>query len=67
MVGGGSVTAVIDDHEFHASAGDALILPADTVVELSNPADVASTATVISPAGFLATAGTATFAPPWSL
>jgi quercetin dioxygenase-like cupin family protein len=67
VVGTGTVTAAIGDEEFTAGPGDALILPPDTLVDLRNPADTASMATVISPAGFQATAGTATFAPPWSL
>ena len=67
VVNSGSVTATIDGAEFTAGPGDALILPADSVVELRNPTDAGSTALVFSPAGFQATAGNATFAPPWSL
>lgn len=63
----GAVTAAIGNELLTAGPGDALILPVDTVLELRNAADRASTATVISPAGFQATAGSMTFAPPWSL
>ena len=67
IVGSGRVTAHIAGTATTAGPGDALILPTDTVLELRNDSDRPADAIVISPVGFLASAGGHTFAPPWSL
>jgi quercetin dioxygenase-like cupin family protein len=67
VVDSGTVTADIGGEIATAQAGDAVILPVDTAVEFRNNSSEPASATVISTAGFTATAGGHTFAPPWSL
>jgi len=67
VVSEGAVTLHTGATAVTAHAGDVLILPPDTEVELRNETSSPASATVVSPVGFLATAGGHTFAPPWSL
>ncbi|MER7989368.1 cupin domain-containing protein [Streptomyces noursei] len=63
----GKVSATIAGEDVHAEAGDALIVPAHATLQLRNgcprhPAKL----TAVTSAGMQATAGGATFAPPWT-
>jgi len=67
VVSDGAVTLIANGTALTGGPGDVLILPASTDLELRNDEDTPSSATVISPVGFAATAGGQTFSPPWSL
>jgi len=67
VVGEGVVTLHIEGEQVAAGPGDALILPAATLLELSNAGSLPASAIVISPVGFKASAGGHSFTPPWSL
>ncbi len=63
----GKVFATVADEDVLAGAGDAIIVPADAVLQLrngcpQNPARLTAVTTV----GMKATVGGVTFAPPWA-
>ena len=63
----GLLTATIDDLPVTAIAGDALVVPAGAMLELSNDGAVPLRLMACTSVGMQATVGDATFAPPWAL
>ncbi|MGG2464643.1 cupin domain-containing protein [Streptomyces sp. RGM 3693] len=63
----GEVSASIAGEEVLAGPGDAVIVPANTVLRLRNASAQAPAAvTAVTSAGMKATVGGATFPPPWA-
>ncbi|GAA1928400.1 cupin domain-containing protein [Streptantibioticus ferralitis] len=63
----GEVSASVAGEEVLAGPGDAVIVPAQAVLRLSNAsAQVPAAVTAVTSAGMKATVGGATFPPPWS-
>lgn len=67
IVNSGRISATIAGEELTAEAGDAIIVPPNTVLELRNAsADEPARATAVTSVGMLATLGGDTFPPPWA-
>jgi quercetin dioxygenase-like cupin family protein len=67
VVNTGAVSATVGGEEVTAGPGDAIIVPAGTVLRIRNGRrQDQATLTVVTSAGMLATVGDATFPPPWA-
>ena len=62
----GRVRLTLDDRVEEAEAGGALVVPTGEVFTLTNPGPEDFEAVACAPAAIQATAGSATFAPPWA-
>ena len=67
----GRISGEVGGQAVEARAGDAVIVPADTVLVLRNPGDAPAVITAVTSVGMQATVpspdgGQATFAPPWA-
>ncbi|THG32860.1 cupin domain-containing protein [Naasia lichenicola] len=67
IVDEGEITLLVSGETDIGTHGDILVIPAGHLVELINMTDAVASATIVSPAGFLATVAGKSFAPPWSL
>ena len=67
VVQSGAVSATVGTEQLVATAGDTLVLPAHTAVEMRNDGTEPAVALVVSAAGFKASVGSQSFQPPWSL
>ena len=63
----GQLTATIDDVPASAAVGDALVVPAGAMLELSNNGAGQLRLIACTSVGMTATVGEATFTPPWAL
>jgi len=63
----GKVSATVGGVEIAAQDGDAVIVPANTLLQIRNVCpENPATLTAVTSAGMKATVGGATFAPPWA-
>jgi mannose-6-phosphate isomerase-like protein (cupin superfamily) len=64
----GQAVARIGEVEHHIAAGDAVVVPAETSFELSNPGAAPFVAIAVLPVGAVARMGTEpAFVPPWAV
>ncbi len=67
VVVAGQISATVGGEEIDAVAGDAVIIPANTLLQLRNSCpDSHATITAMTSVGMQARIGDATFSPPWA-
>jgi len=67
LVVSGTVAASLNGEEIQAAAGDAIIVPPGSLLQLRNETAEPAGLTCVTSVGLKATANGETFAPPWTL